>query len=81
LALTAISYPSPDSLKLYASSAVWEANAAIAAKNGRKVHRQSSSAICEVFELPMSKLVQGLDREGIYKTLEPVLPQRRRRRS
>jgi hypothetical protein len=29
----------------------------------------------------MSKLVQGLDREGVYEKLEPVLLQRRRRRS
>jgi hypothetical protein len=27
--------------------------------------------ICEVFDLPMSKLVQGLDTEGIYGKLEP----------
>jgi hypothetical protein len=35
--------------------------------------------ICEVFELPMSKLVQGLDAEGVYEKLEPVLLQRRHR--
>ena len=27
--------------------------------------------ICEVFDLPMSKLVQGLDTEGISGKLEP----------
>lgn len=37
--------------------------------------------ICEVFELPMSKVVQGLDAEGVYEKLEPVLPLRRRRRT
>jgi len=33
------------------------------------------------FELPMSKLVEGLDAEGVYEKLEPVLPHRRRRRT
>jgi hypothetical protein len=28
----------------------------------------------------MSKLVQGLDKDGVYEKLEPVLPHRRRRR-
>ena len=37
--------------------------------------------IREVFEISMPKLVQGLDAEGVYEKLEPVLPQRRRRRS
>jgi hypothetical protein len=35
--------------------------------------------ICEVFELSMSKLVQGLDKVGVYEKLEPVLPLRLRR--
>lgn len=47
---------------------------------GRAITVTTLLRICEVFELPMSKLVQGLDK-GIYERLEPVFPQRRRRRS
>ena len=47
---------------------------------GRPITVTTLLRICEVFEMPMSKLVQGLDK-GIYEKLEPVLPQRRRRRS
>lgn len=47
---------------------------------GRAITVTTLLRICEVFELPMSKLVQGLDK-GIYEKLEPVFPQRRRRRS
>lgn len=46
---------------------------------GRAITVTTLLRICEVFELPMSKLVQGLD-NGIYEKLEPVFPQRRRRR-
>ena len=48
---------------------------------GRPITVTTLLRICEVFELPMSKLVQGLDAEGVYEKLEPVLLQRRRRRS
>jgi hypothetical protein len=34
--------------------------------------------ICEVFDLPMSKLVQGLDREDVYESLDVEIPPRRR---
>lgn len=46
---------------------------------GRPITVTTLLRICEVFELPMSKLVRGLDAEGVYEKLEPVLPQRRRR--
>jgi transcriptional regulator with XRE-family HTH domain len=48
---------------------------------GRPITVTTLLRICEVFETPMSKLVQGLDKEGVYEKLEPVLLQRRRRRS
>jgi hypothetical protein len=48
---------------------------------GRPITVPTLLRICEVFATPMSKLVQGLDREGVYEKLEPVLLQRRRRRS
>ena len=48
---------------------------------GRPITVTTLLRICEVFELTMSKLVQGLDAEGVYEKLEPVLLQRRRRRS
>lgn len=47
---------------------------------GRPITVTTLLRICEVFELPMSKLVQGLDKDGVYEKLEPVLPHRRRRR-
>ena len=47
---------------------------------GRPITVTTLLRICEVFELPMSKLVRGLDK-GIYEKLSPVRPQRRRRRS
>ena len=37
--------------------------------------------ICEVFATPMSKLVQGLDKEGVYEKLDVEPPSSRRRRS
>jgi transcriptional regulator with XRE-family HTH domain len=48
---------------------------------GRPITVTTLLRSCEVFETPMSKLVQGLDKEGVYEKLEPVLLQRRRRRS
>ena len=48
---------------------------------GRPITVTTLLRICEVFATPMSKLVQGLDREGVYETLKLVLPQRRHRRS
>lgn len=45
---------------------------------GRPITVTTLLRICEVFELPMSKLVQGLDAKGIYEKLEPVPPHRRR---
>jgi transcriptional regulator with XRE-family HTH domain len=48
---------------------------------GRPITVTTLLRICEVFETPMSRLVQGLDKEGVYEKLEPVLLQRRRRRS
>jgi transcriptional regulator with XRE-family HTH domain len=48
---------------------------------GRPITMSTALRICEVFEWPMSKLVQGLDKEGVYEKLEPVPPHRRRRRS
>ena len=46
---------------------------------GRPITMTTLLRICEVFELSMSKLVQGLDKEGVYEKLEPVLTLRRRR--
>jgi transcriptional regulator with XRE-family HTH domain len=48
---------------------------------GRPITVTTLLRICEVFEVPMSKLVQGLDKDGVYEKLEPVPPVRRRRRS
>ena len=48
---------------------------------GRPITVTTLLRICEVFAIPMSKLVQGLDSKGVYEKLEPVPPQRRRRRS
>lgn len=47
---------------------------------GRPITVTTLLRICEVFELPMSKLVRGLD-EGIYEKLEPVRTLRGRSRS
>lgn len=47
---------------------------------GRPITVTTLLRICEVFEVPMSKLVQGLDKEGVYEKPEPVTPLRRRRR-
>lgn len=48
---------------------------------GRPITVTTLLRICEVFEMPMSKLVHGLDAEGVYEKLEPVPPHRRRRHS
>lgn len=47
---------------------------------GRPITVTTLLRICEVFEVSMAKLVRGLDKD-IYEKLEPVPPQRRRRRS
>jgi len=47
---------------------------------GRPITVSTLIRICEVFEVPMSKLVRGLD-DGIYEKLEIELAPRRRRRS
>jgi hypothetical protein len=48
---------------------------------GRPITVTTLLRICEVFEVPMSKLVQGLDKDGVYEKLEPVPPIRHRKRS
>ena len=48
---------------------------------GRPITVTTLLRICEVFEVPMSGLVEGLDAEGVYEKLEPVSPIRRRKRS
>ena len=45
---------------------------------GRPITVTTLLRICEVFEVPMSKLVQGLDKEGVYEALDVVIPARRR---
>lgn len=47
---------------------------------GRPITVTTLLRICEVFEIPMAKLVEGLDK-GLYERLEPVPPHRRRQRS
>jgi len=47
---------------------------------GRPITVTTLLRICEVFELPMSKLVQRLDAEGVYEALEVEIPVRRRGR-
>jgi transcriptional regulator with XRE-family HTH domain len=37
---------------------------------GRPITVTTLLRICEVFELPMSKLVQGLDAEGVYEKVD-----------
>ena len=48
---------------------------------GRPITVTTLLRICEVFELTMAKLVQGLDKDGVYEKLEVVPLPRRRRRS
>jgi transcriptional regulator with XRE-family HTH domain len=45
---------------------------------GRPITVTTLLRICEVFEVPMAKLVQGLDKEGVYEPLDLVVPLRRR---
>jgi len=45
---------------------------------GRPITVTTLLRICEVFEVPMSKLVQGLDKDGVYETLDIQIPSRRR---
>jgi len=47
---------------------------------GRPITVTTLLRICEVFELPMAKLVRGLD-EGIYEKLDVVPQVRKKRRS
>ena len=47
---------------------------------GRPITVTTLLRICEVFATPMSKLVQRLDKEGVYEPLNVVIPPRRRRR-
>ena len=47
---------------------------------GRPITVTTLLRICEVFGVPMSKLVRGLDKEGVYEKLEPVVPLRLRKR-
>lgn len=37
---------------------------------GRPITVTTLLRICEVFELPMAKLVQGLDAEGVYEKVD-----------
>jgi transcriptional regulator with XRE-family HTH domain len=45
---------------------------------GRPITVTTLLRICEVFATPMSKLVQGLDKEGVYEALDVEIPSRRR---
>ena len=45
---------------------------------GRPITVTTLLRICEVFATPMSKLVQGLDRAGVYEALDVEIPSRRR---
>ncbi len=47
---------------------------------GRPITVTTLLRICEVFETPMSKLVQGLDREGVYEKVDFDVVLRRKRR-
>ena len=47
---------------------------------GRPITVTTLLRICEVFELPMSKLVQGIDKEGVYEKLDFDVVLRRKRR-
>jgi transcriptional regulator with XRE-family HTH domain len=44
---------------------------------GRPITVTTLLRICEVFRTPMSKLVQGLDKEGVYEVLDVEIPARR----
>jgi len=45
---------------------------------GRPITVTTLLRICEVFELPMAKLVRGLDKDGIYEVLDVEILLRRR---
>ena len=45
---------------------------------GRPITVTTLLRICEVFGVPMAKLVQGLDKEGVYEALDVEIPSRRR---
>jgi transcriptional regulator with XRE-family HTH domain len=45
---------------------------------GRPITVTTLLRICEVFATPMSKLVQGLDREGVYDPVDVEIPLRRK---
>jgi transcriptional regulator with XRE-family HTH domain len=45
---------------------------------GRPITVTTLLRICEVFEVAMSKLVQGLDREGVYERVDFEVLMRRR---
>jgi hypothetical protein len=47
-------------------------------ETGRPITVATLLRICEVFELPMSRLVQGPDRKSVYEKLEVGVPSRRR---
>lgn len=47
---------------------------------GRPITMSTALRICEVFELPMSKLVRGLDRQGVYEKPDLGVLLRRKRR-
>jgi transcriptional regulator with XRE-family HTH domain len=49
-------------------------------EGGRPITVTTLLRICEVFEVPMSKLVRGLDKEGVYEPLGVGLPPRRKSR-
>lgn len=48
-------------------------------ERGRAITVTTLLRICEVFELPMSKLVQGLDKDGVYEKIEVEVPARKRK--
>ena len=43
---------------------------------GRPITVTTLLRICEIFATPMSKLVQGLDKEGVYVKVDTEIPQR-----
>jgi transcriptional regulator with XRE-family HTH domain len=45
---------------------------------GRPITVTTLLRICEVFEIPMAKLVHGLDADGVYDALDVEIPVRRR---
>jgi len=45
---------------------------------GRPITVTTLLRICEVFELPIARLEQGLDKEGVYEASDVDIPPRRR---